>query len=111
MPLGAWSYVRDVDRTLSWLAGDDSEDSLERALAEVDTAIAMVVRGVAVSVRLCNLAAVEEAAFDAATRAQAAGVAFSLHRDGIGSAAMIVGPRLAPELAGGVVLEPDEGPA
>ena len=83
-----------MDRTLSWLAGAGSEDSLERALTEVDTAIAMVVRGVAVSVRLCNLAAAEEAAFDAASRAQAAGVAFSLHRDGTGSAAMIVGPRL-----------------
>jgi len=110
-PLGHRTYVRDVDRTLSWLVGAGSEDSLERALTEVDTAIAMVVRGVAVSVRICDLAAAEEAAFDAASRAQAAGVAFSLRRDGTGPAAMIVGPRLAPELAGDILLDPHEDPA
>jgi len=83
-----------VDRTLSWLAGAHDEDAVERALSEVDAAIAMVIGGVAVSVRLCNLAGAEDAAFDAAARAQAAGVAFSLVRDRAASPAMIVGPRL-----------------
>jgi hypothetical protein len=86
-----------VDRTLSWLAGARDVDALERALTEVDAAIAMVVGGVAISVRLCNLAGAEEAAFDAAARAQAAGLAFSLLREQPGSATMIVGPRLGPE--------------
>ena len=85
-----------MDRTLSWITGAGTADSLERALTEVDAAIAMVVRGVAVSVRLVNLAAAEEAAFDAAARAQVAGVAFSLSRDGSGLSTMVVGPRLGP---------------
>ncbi len=83
-----------MDRTLSWLAGAHGADDLERALTEVDAAIALVVRGAAVSVRLCNLAGAEEAAFDATARAQAAGVAFSLQRDRPGSTTMIVGPLL-----------------
>jgi hypothetical protein len=83
-----------MDRTLSWLAGPPDADALDRALAEVDTAIAMVARGVAVSVRLCNLPGAEEAAFDAAARAQTAGVAFSLVRDLPSSVTMIVGPRI-----------------
>jgi hypothetical protein len=87
-----------VDRTLSWLAGAHDEDAIERALSEVDAAIGMVVLGAAVSVRLSNLPGAEDAAFDAAARAQAAGVAFSLLRDRPGWPTMIVGPRL-PESA------------
>ena len=83
-----------MDRTLSWLAGAHGADDLERALSEVDAALAMVTLGVAVSVRLCNLAGAEEAAFDAAARAQAAGVAFSLLRESPSPPTMIVGPRL-----------------
>jgi hypothetical protein len=85
-----------VDRTLSWLAGAGGVDSLDLALIEIDAAIAMVVLGVAVTVRLCNLAGADAAAFDAAARAQAAGVAFSLRHDGLGTTTMIVGPRVAP---------------
>lgn len=84
-----------MDRTLSWLAGARGADELERAAREVDAAITMVALGVAVSVRLSNLAGAEEAAFDAAARAQAAGVAFSLLRDLPGLPTMIIGPRLA----------------
>jgi hypothetical protein len=83
-----------VDRTLSWLAGARGDDDLERALGEVDAAIAMVALGVAVSVRLSNLAGAEEAAFDAAARAQSAGVAFTLLRERPTMPTMIVGPRL-----------------
>jgi hypothetical protein len=83
-----------MDRTLSWLAGAHGDDAIERALSEVDAAIAMVALGVAVSVRLSNLAGAEDAAFDAAARAQAAGVAFSLLRERPTMPTMIVGPRL-----------------
>ena len=67
-------------------------------MTEVDVAIGMILLGAAVTVRLCNLEAGEEAAFDAAARAQAANVGFTLKRDGPRSITMIVGPRL-PELA------------
>ena len=83
-----------MDRTLSWLAGARGDDDLARALSEVDAAIAMVARGLAVSVRLSNLAGAEAAAFDAAARAQSAGVAFSLLREHPTVPTMIVGPRL-----------------
>jgi hypothetical protein len=83
-----------VDRTLSWLAGAHDEDAVERALSEADAAIAMVALGVARSVRLSNLAGAEAAAFDAAARAQAAGVAFGLLRDRPSFPTMIVGPLL-----------------
>lgn len=83
-----------MDRTLSWLAGAHNPDSTERTLAEIDAAIAMVALGIAVTVRLVNLPTAEEVAFDATARAQAAGVAFSLQRDGPDSTTMIVGPRL-----------------
>jgi hypothetical protein len=86
-----------VDRTLTWLAGAKSADELEHALTEVDAAITMVAFGVARSVRLCNLPGAEDAAFDAAARAQTAGVAFSLKRDGASSITMIMGPRLRNE--------------
>jgi hypothetical protein len=83
-----------VDRTLSWLAGAHNPDATERTIAEIDAAIAMVALEVAASVRLVNLPTAEESAFDAAARAQAAGVGFSLNRDRAGSVTLIIGPRL-----------------
>jgi hypothetical protein len=83
-----------VDRTLSWLTGAHNPDSTKRALTEIDAAIAMVARGIAVTVRLCNLPAADETAFDAAARAQAAGVAFRLVHEGHASVTMIIGPRV-----------------
>jgi hypothetical protein len=82
---------------LTWLAGTEGVDSVERALTEVDAAIAMVALGIARSVRLCNIPGAEDAAFDAAARAQAAGVAFMLRRESRRSITMIVGPRLRAE--------------
>jgi hypothetical protein len=84
-----------VDRTLSWLAGAQNPDATERTLAEIDAAIAMVALGIAVTVRLVNLPTADDLAFDAAARAQTAGVAFSLQRDGPDSTTMVVGPRLS----------------
>jgi hypothetical protein len=82
-----------VDRTLSWLAAEHTLDSIERTLTEVEAAIALVIVGAAVTVRLCNLAFAEEAAFDAAARAQDAGVEFSMLRDGSRWPTLVVGPR------------------
>jgi hypothetical protein len=102
-----------VDRTVSWLAGAGSADDAERALTEIDAAITMVSFGVARSVRLCNLPGAEEAAFDAAARAQVADVAFSLQRDGARAVTMIIGPRLRdgtpPERRPAPVGDPDPG--
>ena len=102
-----------MDRTLSWLAAEHSVDSVERALSEVDAAIALVVLGAAVTVRLCNLAFAEDAAFDAASHAQAAGVAFSLLRDGAPWPTLVVGPRLigVVDLRNDAPSERDEAPA
>ncbi len=70
-----------MDRSISWLAGAERVADAELALLEVDAAIAMVERGFAATIRLVNLPAAEDAAFDAAARAQAAGVRFTLDRD------------------------------
>ncbi len=85
-----------MDRTLSWLAGAHNPDATERTLAEIDAAIAMVAQGAAESVRLVSLPLAEESAFDAAARAQVAGVAFSITRDA-GSVSLRIGPRLERE--------------
>jgi hypothetical protein len=82
-----------VDRTLSWLAGAHNPDATERTLAEIDAAIAMVSLGIAATVRLVNLPEAEATAFEAAARAQAAGLAFRLQRQDAGSTTLIVGPR------------------
>ena len=88
-----------MDRTLSWLAGAHNPDATERALAEIDAAIAMVSLGVAATVRLVNLPGAETTAFEAAARAQAAGLGFHLQRHGGGSTTLVVGPRFVVPLA------------
>jgi len=65
-----------MDRTLSSIPGFDPR---EHVITEVDVAIEMVARGAA--------------EFEAAVRAQAADVAFTLKRDGPRSITMIVGLR------------------
>lgn len=87
-----------MDRTLSWLAGAHNPDAIERTLAEIDAAIAMVSLGVAATVRLVNLPAAEATAFEAASRAQAAGLAFRVQRNEAGSTTLIVGPRFVASL-------------
>ena len=79
---------------MSWLVGAHDPDATDRILAEVDAAIGLVAHGVAKTVRLVNLPTSESTAFDAAARAQVAGVAFSLQRTGPDSTTMIVGPRV-----------------
>jgi hypothetical protein len=84
-----------MDRMLAWLAAA-GPDPLDVALTEIDAAIALVVLGVAVTVRICSLRAAEDAAPTAAARAQAAGVAFRIGPVPDGPPTLIVGPRLRP---------------
>jgi hypothetical protein len=83
-----------MDRTISWLTADAVHDPLERALVEIDVAIALILAGAAVTVQLCGLEAAERAAATGAARAQAAGLAFQLRRDPPASGSLIIGPRL-----------------
>ena len=72
---------------------EPTDEDLDDALAEVDAAIALVIRGGAVRVRLIGFALAEAVAGLAAAHAQFAGVGFQIDRpDVAGAAAMIIGP-------------------
>jgi hypothetical protein len=66
----------------------------ERALIEIDAAIALVTRGTAIRIALAGLAITDAVGSVAAAHAQAAGVRLHVERRGGGRAAtsMIVGP-------------------
>jgi hypothetical protein len=73
-------------------------DPADRALVELDAAIDMVALGLARRVHVTGLAGLEAVAAVALSRAQAAGVAFALSRDGgPETLSAIVGPRIAAE--------------
>lgn len=75
-------------------APDDSDDPDEKALAEIDVAIAMVVGRQANRVRLTALPFVERIVGLGATHAHAAGVAFRLEpAERAGVRTVTVGPR------------------
>ena len=67
---------------------------VDRALTEIDIAIALVLGGAARRIRICGLPAVEHAAATGLARAQAAGLAFELQRDPLagGAASLVIGP-------------------
>jgi hypothetical protein len=67
-------------------------DALAADTVEVDAAIALVRRGVAVRVRLASLRNAKAVAQIAVVHAQLAGVAFSTQRDG-SSLTLTLGPR------------------
>jgi hypothetical protein len=72
---------------------EPSAEEVEKALAQVDAAIALVSGGAAVRIRLIAFPLVDMVAGLAAAHAQLAGVAFQIDRlDPVGAAAMIVGP-------------------
>jgi len=72
---------------------EPTDEDLDNALAEVDAAIALVIRGGAVRVRLIGFALAEAVAGLAAAHAQLAGVGFQIDRPVVaGAAAMIIGP-------------------
>ena len=83
-----------MDRTITRLPAAGASDPLERALLEIDIAIALVLAGVAVTVTLCCLDAAEAAAFTGAVWAQTAGVAFHLLRGSSAADSLVIGPRL-----------------
>jgi hypothetical protein len=88
-----------MDRTITTLPTVAPGDPLERALSEVDVAIALVMRGLAVTVTLSCLEAAERAAFAGAASAQAAHVGFRLERQPPAPVRVVIGPRLSPEPA------------
>ena len=85
-----------MDPTITRLPVVGHGDPFERALLEIDIAIALVLAGVAVTVTLCCLDAAEAAAFTGAVWAQTAGVAFHLLRDPSAPDSLVIGPRLRP---------------
>ncbi len=90
-----------MDRTIVWLASEAAPDPAERALLEIDVAIALVSGGAATRVRICGQSAIENVAVAGAARAQAAHVTFQLRREPSGSVTVVVGPRLDLRSAGG----------
>lgn len=85
-----------MDRSLTWLAAAVAADPLECALLEIDVAIALVVMGAAVTVRLCGFPCAERAAVMSVARARAAGVELRVRRDSADSTSLLIGPRLDP---------------
>lgn len=89
-----------MDPTITRLPVVGHADPLERALLEIDIAIALVLAGVAVTITLCCLEAAEAAAFTGAVWAQTAGVAFHLLREPSAPVGLVIGPRLRPRSVG-----------
>jgi len=85
-----------MDRIITRLPTTVAGDPLERALSEIDAAIALVLTGIAVTITLCCLEGAEGAAFTGAVWAQAAGVAFRLRREPPAPVRGVIGPRLNP---------------
>jgi hypothetical protein len=85
-----------MDRSITRLPTAAAGDTLERALREVDAAIALVVAGIAVTITLCCLDGAESVAFTGAVWAQAAGVAFRLRHEPPKPTNLVIGPRLKP---------------
>jgi hypothetical protein len=87
--------VEDIEPTPFPRALEPTDEDVERALSQIDAAIALVVRGVAVRIRLIGFALVDVVAGLAAAHAQLAGVGFQVDRlEPASAAAMIVGPRI-----------------
>jgi hypothetical protein len=85
-----------MDRIITRLPSVGADDQLDRALLEIDIAIALVLAGVAVTITLSCLDEAEVAAFTGAAWAQSAGVAFRLLREPARPVSLVIGPRLRP---------------
>jgi hypothetical protein len=70
-----------------------SASPIERDLAEIDTAIELVRRGVATRIRLVGLLRPDGVAAIGLAHAQAAGLRFEVDRGPAGGAALTIGPR------------------
>jgi len=85
--------VEDIEPTPFPRALEPTDDDVERALSQIDAAIALVVRGAAVRIRLIGFPLVDVLAGLGAAHAQLAGVGFQIDRLApTAAAAMIVGP-------------------
>jgi hypothetical protein len=85
--------VEDIEPTPFPRALEPTDEDVERALSQVDAAIALVVRGAAVRIRLIGFPLADVVAGLAAAHAQIAGVGFQIDRLApTAAAAMIVGP-------------------
>lgn len=83
-----------MDRTPASLPGA-ALDPIELALLDVDAAIALVARGVAVTVTISGLPVAEDVAATAAARAQVEGLGFHVLHGPRLSVTLVIGPRLA----------------
>jgi hypothetical protein len=92
-----------MDRIITRLPTVVAGDQLDRALLEIDIAIALVLAGVAVTITLSCLDAAEAAAFTGAVWAQSAGVAFHLLREPALPVSLVIGPRVGPPSLAAVV--------
>ena len=90
-----------MDHSIVWLSSSAAPDLVDRALLEIDAAIALVSGGVAVRVRICCLGDADTVALQGAARAQAVGLAFRLQREASEALTVIVGPRLGDERPAG----------
>jgi hypothetical protein len=85
--------VEDIEPTPFPGAVEPTDEDVERALSQIDAAIAVVARGAAVRIRLIGFPLVDVVAGLAAAHAQLAGVGFQIDRLApTAAAAMIVGP-------------------
>jgi hypothetical protein len=85
-----------MDRIVTRLPSVGAGDQLDRALLEIDLAIALVFAGVAATVTLSCLDEAEVAAFTGAAWAQSVGVAFRLLRKPTRPFSLVIGPRMRP---------------
>jgi hypothetical protein len=89
-------YGEDVDHiepTPFPRALEPTDEDVERALSQIDAAIALVAHGAAIRIRLIGFPLVEVIAGLAAAHAQLAGVGFQIDRLApTAAAAVIVGP-------------------
>ena len=85
--------MEDIEPTPFPRALEPTDEDVERALSQIDAAIALVVRGAAVRIRLIGFPLVDVLAGLGAAHAQLAGVGFQIDRLApTAAAAMIVGP-------------------
>jgi hypothetical protein len=70
-----------------------AQELVDRAIAEIDGAIALVITGAARTVQLYGLPGAEYAAAIGAARAQEAGVAFRIEHDRRAGVTVVVGPK------------------
>lgn len=93
LPLGTAPYVGGVETLRPIQLPVSASIDAERALAEIEGGIELVVRGLARRVHITGLAGLDDVAAQGLASAQAAGVRFVLAREVSGAVSAIIGPR------------------